>query len=67
MKKEAVKGKLMLTTNERRNEYYKEEKDLFTRHCEHKNIVDDKIIHPEIGIEYFRRCADCGEDEMNFN
>ncbi len=56
----------MLTTKEKRDEYYEEENDLFNRPCEHKNIVEDSIINPRIGTEVFNRCADCGEDEMSF-
>lgn len=54
-----------LITKEQREEYHQEEANLFNKLCEHKNIKEVSIIHPDIGIEYYDVCADCGEDAMS--
>jgi hypothetical protein len=55
----------MPTTEERRKEYYQEENNLFNQPCQHKNIVETKVIHPDIGVEYYDMCADCKADAMS--
>jgi hypothetical protein len=50
--------------NEQRAKYYREEYDLFHKPCEHE-IIEDRFIHPEIGVEYYEVCKKCGETEFD--
>jgi hypothetical protein len=51
-----------MTTKERKDDYHKEEADLFA--CKHE-IVLDTIIHEEIGMEYYEVCKKCGATEFD--
>lgn len=47
---------------EGRDKWHRLEYDLFHKPCSHKNIKQDAIINPTIGIEYYNVCRDCGEE-----
>ena len=49
------------TYKEGRDSWHQMEADFYNP-CQHKNIIEDKIIAPEIGEEYVAYCRDCKKE-----